>query len=85
MKGGDGVVGDIIAGQHRITDMAYIQIVYTCLCVYKYFTKSVVELTVITDIQYIYTRTEIIQCREGISSSTISSYVWDSLGCLLLT
>ena len=33
MKGGDGVVGDIIAGQHRITDMAYTDSVCMPVCV----------------------------------------------------
>ena len=38
------------------------------------FTKGVVKLLVITDIQYIYACTELIQCKEGVGSSTISSY-----------
>ena len=29
---GRGWVGDIIEGQHGIADVAYIQIVYACLC-----------------------------------------------------
>ena len=39
------------------------------------FTKGVVKLPVITDIQYIYACTELIHCKEGVCSSTMSGFM----------